>query len=627
MTHPSRKHAHLPGVPACCLVPIPLDLSQCPSTMPFRTLAELEQVLEEEALEIENLYYKQLQNWSVRDHTYAVIYARLDYWYPVLIKISGLRKPQPDSLVSPTPPLTDEEQIQEFKDIIWTLQNSQDLTEQHPAYAIAYARITYLFPDLAELFPRPELSKIMQDVFLPPFKFFHASTLPTLSVSPVPYASSPPSIPPSPPIQQFRPCPAKLVSPSPRLPSTSHRQPSRSMYMATPSHSRSPPAPLASIDSIVHCPHPSRSPPTLSSHVRVASPQGPCPLPSLPRANFASVLLSLPSPTIQAICFPNISSTIPPLFSLESLPQPSPPSTTLNFSPTPLPSPAFDSPPVPASSDSLLLLSPLPILDDTLASLSPSPVLLTPPHPLLPLPTPAQVQAKDKIKMAFPSTPDSSPVSSQFLASTIRASSAAANPSPVSLPSSPHAFRISPTSSLSHSVPLLSSTSPLSELTLPQHSSLAIMSPHTAKVTNKNHSKQEQEYFPKLNQYDTAPITNPQQTREPRNTSDNSNNSLLSLEHQTFDNSNPDNSNPDNKDNDNNYDDLIMYNPGNKSDLSNHNCGGEDFESNTEDTSMCDNNNNTSSNNNNSDNTDSSSDDEYIMYDPGGIGTSSVAAA
>jgi len=153
------------------------------------------------------------------------------------------------------------------------------------------------------------------------------------------------------------------------------------------------------------------------------------------------------------------------------------------------------------------------------------------------------------------------------------------------------------------------------------------MSPHTAKVTNKNHSKQEQEYFPKLNQYDTAPITNPQQTREPHNTSDNSNNSLLSLEHQTFDNSNPNNSNPDNKDNDNNYDDLIMYNPGNKSDLSNHNRGGEDFESNTEDTSMCDNNNNTSSNNNNSDNTDSSSDDEYIMYDPGGIGTSSVAAA
>src|SRR6267142_1024316 len=149
MTHPSRKHAHLPGVPACCLVPIPLDLSQCPSTMPFRTLAELEQVLEEEALEIENLYYKQLQNWSVRDHTYAVIYARLDYWYPVLIKISGLRKPQPDSLVSPTPPLTDEEQIQEFKDIIWTLHNLKYLTEQHPAYAIAYVRITYLFPDLA----------------------------------------------------------------------------------------------------------------------------------------------------------------------------------------------------------------------------------------------------------------------------------------------------------------------------------------------------------------------------------------------------------------------------------------------------------------------------------------------
>src|SRR6266850_2056575 len=366
---------------------------------------------------------------------------------------------------------------------------------------------------------------------------------------------------------------------------------------------------------LVHHAHHQPCPRTSASHRLVA----PHPLPSLPRTDFASMSLSLPSPTIQAIHFPDISSTIPPLFSLKSSSQLSPPSTTLNFSPTPLPSPAFNSPPIPASSDSLLLLSPLLILDDMLASLSPSPVPLTPPHPLLPLPTPAQVQAKDKIKMAFPSTPDSSPVSSQFLASTIRASSAAANPSPVSLPSSPHAFRISPTSSLSHSVPLLSSTSPLSELTLPQHSSLAIMSPHTAEVTNKNHSKQEQEYFPKLNQYDTAPITNPQQTREPRDTSDNSNNSLLSLEHQTFNNSNPDN-----KDNDNDYDDLIVYDPGNKSDLSNHNRGGEDFESNTEDTSTCDNIDNTSSNNDSGDNADSSSNDEYTVYDPSGIGTSST---
>src|SRR6267142_5016290 len=459
----------------------------------------------------------------------------------------------------------------------------------------------------------------MQDVFLPPFKFFHASMLPTSSVSPVPYASSPPSIPPSPPVQQFRPCPAKLVSPSPRLLSTSRHQPSCSMYSATPSHSCSLPALLASIDSIVHRPRPSCSPPTSSSHVRITSPRGPRPLPSLPRTDFASMSLSLPSPTIQAIHFPDISSTIPPLFSLKSSSQLSPPSTTLNFSPTPLPSPAFNSPPIPASSDSLLLLSPLLILDDMLASLSPSPVPLTPPHPLLPLPTPAQVQAKDKIKMAFPSTPDSSPVSSQFLASTIRASSAAANPSPVSLPSSPHAFRISPTSSLSHSVPLLSSTSPLSELTLPQHSSLAIMSPHTAEVTNKNHSKQEQEYFPKLNQYDTAPITNPQQTREPRDTSDNSNNSLLSLEHQTFNNSNPDN-----KDNDNDNDNLIVYDPGNKSDLSNHNRGGEDFESDTEDTLTRDNIDNTSSNDDSGNNADSSGDDEYTVYDPGSIDTSSA---
>jgi len=91
--------------------------------MPYRTLAGLKQVSEEEALEIENLYYKQLQNWSVHDHTYAVIYTWLDYWYLVLIKILGLCKPQPDLLISPTPPLTDKEQIQEFKDIIWTLQN------------------------------------------------------------------------------------------------------------------------------------------------------------------------------------------------------------------------------------------------------------------------------------------------------------------------------------------------------------------------------------------------------------------------------------------------------------------------------------------------------------------------
>src|SRR6267142_1267408 len=115
----------------------------------------------------------------------------------------------------------------------------------------------------------------MQDVFLPPFKFFHASTPPTSSVSPAPYASSPPSIPPSPPVQQFRPCPAKLVSPSPRLPSTSCHQPSCSMYSATPSHSRSLPALPASIDSIMHRPRPSCSPPTLSSHVRIASPRGP----------------------------------------------------------------------------------------------------------------------------------------------------------------------------------------------------------------------------------------------------------------------------------------------------------------------------------------------------------------
>ena len=51
------------------LVPIPLSLSQPASIIPFRTLAELEQVSKEETPEVENLFYTQLQNRSIRDQS------------------------------------------------------------------------------------------------------------------------------------------------------------------------------------------------------------------------------------------------------------------------------------------------------------------------------------------------------------------------------------------------------------------------------------------------------------------------------------------------------------------------------------------------------------------------------
>jgi len=112
-----------------------------------------------------------------------------------------------------------------------------------------------------------------------------------------------------------------------------------------------------------------------------------------------------------------------------------------------------------------------------------------------------------------------------------------------------------------------------------------------------------------MNQYDTTPITKPQQAQEPRDTSDNSYNSLLSLDPQTSDNSDSEGSN------DSDYNDLIVYDPGNESDLSNHdrvsNQGGEDCKVDIEDTST-------------RDNADSSVDDEYIVYDFGGISTSNA---
>src|SRR6266850_3304163 len=99
-------------------------------------------------------------------------------------------------------------------------------------------------------------------------------------------------------------------------------------------------------------------------------------------------------------------------------------------------------------------------------------------------------------------SPDSSPISSQFLTSTMHAPSITANSSPPAslLPSLP-ICRMPPTLSFLCSVSSPPSMSPsqLHKLTLPQPSSLAAMSPHTAKVTNKTRSKKEQEYFSKTN--------------------------------------------------------------------------------------------------------------------------------
>src|SRR6267142_2425844 len=109
----------------------------------------------------------------------------------------------------------------------------------------------------------------------------------------------------------------------------------------------------------------------------------------------------------------------------------------------------------------------------------------------------------------------------------------------------PLTFNMPPTPSLLRSVsPPLPST-PLHELTLPQHLSPAIASPCLSEIKVHSHCTQEQEDSSKIEKYNTAPITKPPQAQDHHNTSDNSNNNLLSL------------SNSDN-------------NPGNKSDFSDH---------------------------------------------------------
>ena len=92
-----------------------------------------------------------------------------------------------------------------------------------------------------------------------------------------------------------------------------------------------------------------------------------------------------------------------------------------------------------------------------------------------------------------------------------------------------------------------------------------------------------------------------------RNTSDNSNNDLLSLDPQTSDNSDDDGD-----------EDYIVYNPDSKSDLSNHNRvfdqGSNGFNGDTEDTSTYDDSDDDLNVNNAGDSSNSG-----IVYDPGGI--------
>jgi len=123
------------------------------------------------------------------------------------------------------------------------------------------------------------------------------------------------------------------------------------------------------------------------------------------------------------------------------------------------------------------------------------------------------------------------------------------------------------------------------------------VSPCLSKINVHSHCAQEQEEVSKIEKYDTAPIIKPLQVQDCRDTSDNSNNSLLSLP---------------NSDNDSDND-LAS-----KSDLSDQNHVYDQvsgaFEGDIEDTSA----------HGDGDNTDSSGDDDYIAYDPGGISTSSV---
>jgi len=143
---------------------------------------------------------------------------------------------------------------------------------------------------------------------------------------------------------------------------------------------------------------------------------------------------------------------------------------------------------------------------------------------------------------------------------------------------------------------LLPSTSPLNKLTPPQLLSPAVASPCLSEINIHSHRAQEQEVS-KIEKYDTAPITKQPQAQDRRDTSDNSNNNLLSL---------PDSDN-DNSDDDSD-DDLAS-----KSNLSDQNHVydrvSDAFKGDIKDTSA----------HSNGNNTDSSGDDDYIAYDPGGI--------
>ena len=144
--------------------------------------------------------------------------------------------------------------------------------------------------------------------------------------------------------------------------------------------------------------------------------------------------------------------------------------------------------------------------------------------------------------------------------------------------------------------------SPLHELTLLQHLSPAVVSPCLSEINIHSHHAQEQEEVSKIEKYNTALITKPLQAQDCRDTSDNSNNNLLS-----FPDSNDDDSDDDSNDN------LAS-----KSDLGNQNHAydrvSNAFKGDIEDTSA----------HGDGDNTDSSSDDDYFVYDPGSISTSSV---
>jgi len=120
----------------------------------------------------------------------------------------------------------------------------------------------------------------------------------------------------------------------------------------------------------------------------------------------------------------------------------------------------------------------------------------------------------------------------------------------------------------------------------------AVASPCLSEIKVHSHRAQEQESS-KIEKYDTAPITKPPQAQDRRDTSDNSNNNLLSL--------------PDSDDN-----------PGNESDLSNHNRAynrvSDAFNGDIEDTSAHD----------NDADADSSGNDENVAYDPGGVSKDST---